>query len=105
MNSYNQKHAILIFIFIVIFVLFFAGCKNGGEIPPFPTKYIYEFAKGEKVCIRYEIIKNDPLTVDEGQILLEKDCPMGIMGFDYDDAAKVFSWVRKVQAAAKDKCK
>ena len=104
MENSNIDLDIFIFIILFMFVALSSGCKSNGSIPPFPTKYIYEFNKGERVCIQYEIINNDPLTVDEGHILLENECPQGIMGFEYTDAANVFSWVRKVQKEAKKKC-
>lgn len=106
MGSNDDLSKYILYAIIIYCLLFFISCKeSNGGLKKFPTKYIYEVSNEEPGCIQYEIIVNDPLTVSEGKMLLPKECPFGLFGFDIENTADIFTWIRDAQKLAKEKCK
>ena len=98
----EDKIALLVLVALLMFI-FLTGCRSQG-LDPFPTNKIYEFSKGESICIEYTIISKDPLQVDEGVILEADKCPQSIFGFSYKDTPNVMNWIRRAQKEAQKKC-
>ncbi|MBY0413711.1 MAG: hypothetical protein K2Q18_06080 [Bdellovibrionales bacterium] len=87
-------------ILLIIASLF--GCKQG--LPEFPANYIYVAYPDKQECTKHEIIKKDPITVDNGVYIPWSDCPH-VFGFSQDDIAPIMDWMRNAQEEAKKRCK
>lgn len=90
-------------LLLILPMLFLLSCKK--DVPPFPTKHIFEQLPGHLDCTVYEIVKDNPLTVSDGKDLEPGLCPMSIIGFDIDESGEVFQWIRDVEKIIDQKVK
>lgn len=77
------------------------GCSG---LDPFPADHIFVVNPDTHTCSKHEIIKKDPITVDDGVDVPWGDCPH-VFGFKDSDVGPVMNWIRKAQQLAKEKCK
>lgn len=74
------------------------GCAS---LKPFPTKYVYEYDRKNKVCGQYRITDPEHLKVE-----YEKDIPcIDIFGFSSSDIPKVLDWAEDAQEYVRVNCK
>lgn len=78
------------------------GCGSG--LPDFPAEFVYVVKPDILVCSKHQIIKKDPVTIDNGEIIPWETCPH-TFGFSKSDIAPVMDWVRNSQSEAKRRCK
>ena len=93
----------LIILCFAFAIMSLTSCKK--DVPPFPTKHIFEQLPGHLDCTVYEIVKDNPLTVSDGKDLEPSLCPMSIIGFDIDESGQVFQWIRDVEKIIDQKVK
>lgn len=86
----------------LLMVASLSGCKKG--LPDFPANFIYVANPDTLTCSRHEIIKKDPVTVDDGVEIPWSECPH-TFGFASDDVGPVMNWIRNSQEEAKKRCK
>lgn len=82
---------------LLLILLFISSCKTDD---PFPADFIYEYIPSTNECIEYKIISKNPLLVNDGRPISIEGCKPSIMGFNSEDAAEVFSWIRRQQKNA-----
>ncbi len=87
---------------LLIGLLFLVSCK---ELPKFPADSIFEYIPKTGECYEYKVIKNDPLTFDDGKLVATDLCSPSLMGFQIDDVGPVMNWIRNAQTTAKTRCK
>jgi hypothetical protein len=79
-----------------------SGCK--GNAPPFPANQVFIVDPKTQYCSQHNIISKNPLKVDKGIVIDWNDCP-GVFGFQSSDTPAVFSWIRKMEKLANERCK
>lgn len=84
---------------ICLMALALTSCKQ-LELDPVPISYMIEVVETTDVrfCVRYPIVRNDPLTFGDG---VDTTCPEAIFGFEADDTPAVTDWIRAQQKRAK----
>lgn len=90
-------------LLLILPMLFLLSCRK--DVPPFPTKLVWEFSINRAGCTYYTIVKDNPLTVSDGKDLEPSLCPMSIIGFDIDESGEVFQWIRDVEKIIDQKVK
>lgn len=86
----------------ILFFLLLIGCN--GQLDPFPADYIFVANPDTLTCSKHEIIKKDPVTVDDGVEIPWSECPH-TFGFASEDVGPVMNWIRNSQEEAKKRCR
>ena len=91
-------------ISLIVSILFLFGCGGASGLDPFPASFVYVVKIDKQRCSKHAIISKNPVKVDKGVFIPWSECP-DVIGFDYQESASIFNWIRKAEKTASERCK
>ena len=70
------------------------SCQTFKSADDFPAKYYYEVDLKNKFCGRWEILNGKTVNAFNDNNMPMSECD-GVIGFKYDEFAKVQRWIRR----------